>query len=87
LKIDKGSGHAPGISAIQRRLLMDLNMEYAAHQEALMSAECALNDKDRQAHLLDASIIAERIGVFQQNLGAAAACAWCASQFATTVNA
>ncbi len=86
LKNERGSGHAHGISVIERRPHMDLNMEYAAHQKALMSAKCALSDLDRQAHLLDASIIADRIGVFQKSLGAAAACAWCASQFATSVS-
>lgn len=62
---------------------MDLNMEYAAHQAALMSAEKAGNDKDRLSYLLRASAIAGRISSFQNRLGAAAACAWNASQHAT----
>ena len=63
---------------------MDLNIEYAAHQQALMSADNANNDEDRLGHLARASIIAARISAFQQNLGAAAACAWSASRLATT---
>lgn len=59
---------------------MDLNMEYAAHQRALMSANGAQSAADRQSHLLQANIVARRIGDFQEGLGAAAACAWCASQ-------
>jgi hypothetical protein len=62
---------------------MDLNMEYAAHQVALMSAKRAGNDKDRLSYLLRASTIASRISSFQKRLGAAAACAWSASQHAT----
>ncbi|WAT17858.1 hypothetical protein OZN62_13225 [Aurantiacibacter sp. MUD11] len=59
---------------------MDLNKEYAAHQQALMHAELARDDSDRRASLAQASVIAKRIGAFQQSLGAAAACAWSASQ-------
>jgi hypothetical protein len=66
---------------------MDLNLEYAAHQQALMFARTARSDTDRHAHLLQASIIADRIGAFQKGLGAAAACAWSASQLATMANA
>jgi hypothetical protein len=66
---------------------MDLNMEYAAHQRALMSAKTALSDVDRRGYLTQASTIAARIGAFQHGLGAAAACAWCASQLATTASA
>lgn len=62
---------------------MDLNMEYAAHQAALMSAEGAGSDKERRTYLLKASAIAGRIRYFQAGLGAAAACAWSASQHAT----
>lgn len=65
---------------------MDLNLEYAAHQQALMSAKAAHSDTDRHAHLLQASIIADRIKAFQKGLGAAAACAWSASQLATTAS-
>lgn len=61
---------------------MDLNMEYAAHQSALMSAAAATSEKDRDAHLLRATGIADRIGGFQLQLGAAAACAWCAANLA-----
>lgn len=63
---------------------MDLNMEYAAHQKSLMAAESAVNDIDRLAHLAQASAIAEKITAFQQQLGAAAACAWSATQFGIT---
>ncbi|WP_427968830.1 hypothetical protein [Altererythrobacter sp.] len=66
---------------------MDLNREYAAHQQALMSAEVAHSDSDRRACLARASDIAARIGAFQRRLGAAAACAWSASQLATTASA
>jgi len=65
---------------------MDLNTEYAAHQQALMSAESAHNDGDRRAHLDRASAIAARIYEFQRSLGAAAACALSASQLATTAS-
>ena len=60
---------------------MDLNKEYAAHQGALMRAGNAASAKDRLAHLTNASTIAGRISMFQQGLGAAAACAWSISQF------
>lgn len=66
---------------------MDLNMEYAAHQSALMSAKAATNDNDRDAHLLRATGIADRIGRFQLRLGAAAACAWCAANLTLPVDA
>ncbi|GGC31385.1 hypothetical protein GCM10011371_18510 [Novosphingobium marinum] len=55
---------------------MDLNLEYAAHQRALMGADAAANDDDRLAKLAKASRIAGRISDFQHGLGAAAACAW-----------
>jgi len=60
---------------------MDLNLEYAAHQHALMGADAAANDDDRLAKLAKASRIAGRIGNFQHGLGAAAACAWSNAQF------
>ena len=59
---------------------MDLNLEYAAHQRALMSADVAANDHDRLATLATASRIAGRISDFQHGLGAAAACAWSNAQ-------
>ena len=55
---------------------MDFNKEYAAHQHALMRAENSVCHEDRGAHLARASSIAGRIGTFQRELGAAAACAW-----------
>lgn len=63
---------------------MDLNMEYAAHQQALMCADNAANDDDRLEHLARASCIAGRISTFQQRLGAAAACAWSLAQVSTS---
>lgn len=61
---------------------MDINHEYAAHQSALMRADDTQCDEQRQ-HLLDkASRIAGRISAFQQELGAAAACAWSAAHLA-----
>lgn len=63
---------------------MDLNREYAAHQKALMSLKAAGSDADRHRHLVQAHKIAGEISAFQQGLGAAAACAWCASQLAPT---
>ena len=60
---------------------MDLNLEYAAHQRALMGASDAANDDDRLAKLAKASGIAGRISAFQHDLGAAAACAWRNAQF------
>ncbi|MDE2623777.1 MAG: hypothetical protein KGM83_11375 [Betaproteobacteria bacterium] len=59
---------------------MDLNLEYAAHQQALMSANSATFEAERLEHLALASGIAARIGAFQQGLGAAAACAWSMAQ-------
>ena len=55
---------------------MDLNLEYAEHQRALMQVGSAANDDDRQARLHKATMIAKRISRFQHGLGAAAACAW-----------
>ncbi|WP_338466211.1 hypothetical protein RXV95_11605 [Novosphingobium sp. ZN18A2] len=60
---------------------MDLNLEYAAHQRAMMGADIAANDDDRLAKLAKASRIAGRISDFQHGLGAAAACAWSKAQF------
>lgn len=59
---------------------MDINHEYAAHQSALMRAEVAGCDDQRQHQLAKASRIAGRISAFQRELGAAAACAWSAAQ-------
>ena len=64
---------------------MDLNSEYAAHQQALMCADGAASDDDRAAHLADATLIAGRIGAFQVKLGAAAACAWSMTHLSTAV--
>ena len=74
-------GRAPGISAPGRGQGMDLNLEYAAHQQALMRAGNTVNDDDRLVHPAEASGIAGRIGAFQQGLGAAAACVWSMAQF------
>ncbi|WP_338242502.1 hypothetical protein [Aurantiacibacter hainanensis] len=63
---------------------MDLNKQYAAHQQALMSSRTTESDADRQGHLARARRIAGEIGSFQHSLGAAASCAWCASHFAAT---
>ena len=59
---------------------MDLNLEYAAHQEALMRAKDADATEERIDHLADASRIAARIFSYQSKLGAAAACAWSVAQ-------
>jgi hypothetical protein len=61
---------------------MDLNLQYAEHQRALMVADRAANQDDRLAKLDKASRIAGRIRDFQYGLGAAAACAWSNAQFA-----
>ena len=61
---------------------MDLNLEYAAHQHAIMEADAASNDNARAVKLEVASKIAARIADFQLQLGAAAACAWSMAQFA-----
>lgn len=55
---------------------MDLNLEYAAHQQALMRADTTPCPDLREAHLRRADGIAARITLFQHQLGAAAACAW-----------
>lgn len=60
---------------------MDLNLEYAAHQRALMAADSAVNDDDRTFGLARATRIAGRISEFQLRMGAAAACAWSKAQF------
>ncbi len=62
---------------------MDLNRAYSAHQHALMMAEQAGNATDRNSHLAQATKIATRIRTFQLDLGAAAACAWSASQLSS----
>lgn len=61
---------------------MDINLEYAAHQHAVMRADRAACDDERAAQLNRASCIASRIGAFQRELGAAAACAWSVAQVA-----
>ena len=61
---------------------MDLNLQYAAHQHALIGAQHAQNDDDREVHLAHAAGIAGRISEFQHGLGAAAACAWSKALFA-----
>ena len=55
---------------------MDLNLQLARHQTALMRADAADSDAQRVGHLASAADIAGRIGAFQHGLGAAAACAW-----------
>ncbi len=59
---------------------MDFNKEYAAHQQALMRADNSACHNDRRTHLARASSIAGRISAFQEELGAAAACAWSMAQ-------
>lgn len=59
---------------------MNLNLEYAAHQHAVMRADCAVSIDERIVQLARASSIAGRISAFQRELGAAAACAWSMSQ-------
>ena len=61
---------------------MDINHEYAAHQSALMQADCADSVDQRKRQLARASHIAGRISLFQLGLGAAAACAWSAAHLA-----
>lgn len=63
-----------------RRSHLDFNKEYAAHQQALMRADNAACNTDRRTHLARASSIAGRISAFQEELGAAAACAWSMAQ-------
>ena len=58
---------------------MDLNLEYAAHQSALMRAEGADCAGESRHQFAKASRIAGRISAFQRELGAAAACAWSAA--------
>lgn len=62
------------------RAHMDINMEYAAHQRAVMCAASATSTGERTEHLTRASTIAGKISVFQRELGAAAACAWSLAQ-------
>jgi hypothetical protein len=66
---------------------MDLNLEYAAHQNAIMAAKGAANDDDRNDLLAKAGLIAGRISNFQHGLGAAAACAWSHAQLAQPADA
>lgn len=61
---------------------MDINLEYAAHQSALMRAEGAACADQRKQLFGKASSIAGRISAFQLELGAAAACAWSAAHLA-----
>lgn len=55
---------------------MDLNHQYAAHQQAIMRAAAQPAGEERCLHLGRASSIASRISEYQVKLGAAAACAW-----------
>ncbi|MCB2068003.1 MAG: hypothetical protein KDE15_15340 [Erythrobacter sp.] len=66
---------------------MDLNREYASHQQALMAARTSQSQSERTRHLDLASAIAARINAFQLQLGAAAACAWSAAHLAPTADA
>ena len=66
---------------------MDLNLQYADHQRAMMSARDCISPDERRLHLDDASRIANGISAFQLQLGAAASCAWSASLLATNVGA
>lgn len=66
---------------------MDINKEYAAHQHALMHAEHSVCKDDRRAYLARASSIADRISIFQRELGAAAACAWSTAQVSAPARA
>ena len=61
---------------------MDLNLEYAAHQRAVMRADSAASHALREDELAGADVIARRIGRHQHGLGAAAACAWNSSRLA-----
>jgi hypothetical protein len=55
---------------------MDLNHQYAAHQQAVMRACAEPVGEERCAHLGLAASIASSISEYQAKLGAAAACAW-----------
>ena len=57
---------------------MDLNKLYSDHQVTLIRADRATTLEARRGHQSDAAQIAERIGLRQVRLGAAAACAWMA---------
>ena len=57
---------------------MDLNQLYSDHQVRLIQADRATTPEARRGHQIDAAQIAERIGLRQARLGAAAACAWMA---------
>ena len=59
---------------------MDLNEKYADHQKAVIQAALASNETARDAHLDNAATIATQIQRYQLRLGAAASCAWSASQ-------
>jgi hypothetical protein len=61
---------------------LDINLEYAAHQSALMRATSAAGADQRKHQFAKASDIAGRISAFQLELGAAAACAWSAAHLA-----
>ncbi|WP_443971436.1 hypothetical protein [Sphingobium sp. CR28] len=66
---------------------MDINLEYAAHQHAVMRANSATSESERIEQLARASSIAARIGAFQHELGAAAACAWSVARVGVPVRA
>lgn len=55
---------------------MDLNQQYAAHQQAVMRAAAKPAGEGRCVQLGLASSIASSISEYQARLGAAAACAW-----------
>lgn len=74
---------APSPNRAQARPDMDINFEYAAHQSALMCAASATSAELRRKHTATASRIAGQIGLFQRQLGAAAASAWSAGPLIT----
>ncbi|BBC72484.1 conserved hypothetical protein [Altererythrobacter sp. B11] len=62
---------------------MDLNRKYADHQKALIRASAASLSSERERHIDCAVSIAGQIERYQLALGAAASCAWSASQLGT----
>lgn len=59
---------------------MDLNRKYSDHQEQVLLASAAPAGTVRETHLGHATEIAGQIATYQARLGAAAACAWSATQ-------
>jgi hypothetical protein len=55
---------------------MDLNDLYFRHQISLMRANTAPDDQARGAHQGRADELAQRIGMWQQRVGASAASMW-----------